>query len=237
MADASTAARQAATFLVMVAFGPALAACGAGRDVTGSIRPSDYRDRHAIVLTDGPRILDVFVQGPSGVVGRERADLSAYLAEHRRFGSGPVMVQVPVGIENTVGTRRALDEIRSAVGGRMLVSRYGPLDPAVASPLRLSFRRLQARVGGECGQWPDDLGTSTPDVDWRNENYWNYGCAMQSNIASQVADPVDLVRGRAESPPDTKKRMGAFDRIRQGTDPSTVYRQDGQNNVRQIIGN
>jgi type IV pilus biogenesis protein CpaD/CtpE len=36
--------------------------------------------------------------------------------------------------------------------------------------------------------------------------YWNLGCAMQSNVASQIADPVDLVRGRQEGRIDTASR-------------------------------
>ena len=97
----------------------------------------------------------------------------------------------------------------------------------MAAPIRLSFARLKAEVPHECGQWPDDLGiTNNIKSRVENRNYWNFGCAYQANLAAQVADPVDLVRARQEGRIDTVKRMGAIDKIRQGKDPSTEYRQE-----------
>jgi pilus assembly protein CpaD len=54
-------------------------------------------------------------------------------------------------------------------------------------------------------------------------------------VASQVADPVDLVRGRQETPPDTVRRTKVIDAVRQGQDPSTQYRQEGTS-INQSVG-
>ena len=221
--------------LVLAALLPVLGACQTGGEVTGSIYPQDYRDRHPIVLQDGARILDVFVGGPNGLVPREREDVANFLGEYRRFGNGPLIVQVPVGSGTTPSTRSALAAIRAAAGGRVATRSYEPGDPTVASPIRLSFRRLEAKVTSTCGLWPQDLGVSDSSFNSRNEQYWNLGCAYQANLASQVADPVDLVRGRAETPPDTGRRMYNFGQIRQGQDPSTQYKQQ-ENSVKQGIG-
>ncbi len=206
---------------------PALGGCNTREQITGSIHPDDYRDRHPIALADGPRVLDVFVEGPTGTVARSRQDMADYLAEYRRYGSGPLLAQVPAGRGANPATRDALHTIQSATGGRVSVSGYRPLDPTVASPIRLTFKRLQAKVASKCGLWPDDLGVSDARSNWRNGQYWNFGCASQSNFASQVADPVDLVRGRHETPPDTGRRMYNFGQIRQGQDPSTSWKQPG----------
>jgi pilus assembly protein CpaD len=107
----------------------------------------------------------------------------------------------------------------------------------VASPIRLSFQRLQAKVADRCGLWPQDLGVSDAAFNLKNEPYWNYGCSVQANVAAQVADPVDLVRGRPETPPDTARRMQNIDKIRSGADPSTQYRQDGKNKISSSVGN
>lgn len=203
---------------------PALAACQKKEEITGSIYPRDYRDRHPIVLADKPRIIDVFVEGPGGLVPRGRQDLNSYFAEYRSHGTGSMLAQVPHGSGTNPSTRRALATIQSAAGGRLAVSSYRPNDPAVASPIRLSFKRLQAKVGSKCGLWPDDLGVSDYKRSWQNEEYWNFGCAAQANLASQVADPVDLVRGRAETPPDIGRRMYNFEQLRKGTDPSTQWK-------------
>lgn len=221
--------------LLLAAILPALGACQTGGDVTGSIYPQDYRDRHPIVLKDGARVLDVFVGGPSGLVSREREDVTNFLAEYRQFGNGALVVQVPAGAGTNPSTQRALATIRAAAGGRASVRSYEPGDPSVASPIRLTFRRLEAKVTSTCGLWPQDLGVSDTSFSSRNEQYWNFGCAYQANLAAQVADPVDLVRGRAETPPDTGRRMYNFGQIRQGQDPSTAYKQQ-DSSVKQGVG-
>lgn len=203
---------------------PGLAACQSQRDVTGSIAPDDHRERHPIVLGDAPRVLDVFVEGPGGLVSRGRQDVAAFLEEYRRHGNSGLVAQVPVGTETAAATRRALEAIRAAAGGGLAVQPYRPSDPAMTSPIRLSFKRLQARVASKCGLWPQDLGVSEPEVSNRNGQYWNFGCASQSNLAAQVADPVDLVRGRQETPPDTGRRMHNIGQLRQSQDPSTTYK-------------
>lgn len=60
----------------------------------------------------------------------------------------------------------------------------------------------------------------------QNRPYWNLGCATQSNVAAQVADPIDLVRARQEGRVDTLKRMRAIEELRKGQDPSTEYRSE-----------
>lgn len=212
---------------------PALAACQqAGREVTGSTSYVSHRDRHPIVLGDAPRVLDVFVEG-HGLTGRHRQDLAGFVAEHARFGNSNLVAQVPAASRGRGGVDAALSEIRAAVGGRLAVLTYQPQDPSVASPIRLSFQRLQARVTSKCGLWPEDLGVS--DLEWgeKNREYWNFGCAAQSNLASQIADPVDLVRGRAETAPDTQRRLQNITKLRQAQDPSTQYipQQNGLNQL------
>lgn len=211
--------------LLLVAAG--LAGCQTHAEIatTGSPYPANFRDRHPIMLQDGTRVLDLFVEGPHGLATRGRQDVSDFLAEYRRHGSGAMIAQVPVGHGTNPNTRHALGLVREAAGGRLSVQSYHPTDPGVASPIRLSFRRLQAKVASQCGLWPQDLGVADAGFNWRNEQYWNLGCATQSNFASQVADPVDLVRGRHETPPDTGRRMYNFGQGRQGQDPSTNYKQ------------
>jgi pilus assembly protein CpaD len=223
MAHHGKAGRRESRLVVIAALSAALAGCQSSTESTGSTYPTDFRDRHPIVLADAPRVLDMFVEGPRGFGERERADLQAFLAEYSRYGQGRLVAQVPVGTENRAATRAAVERIRSAAGSRLAVSTYRPADPTLASPIRLSFPRLQAKVGSTCGLWPQDLGVSDADFNMANQPYWNLGCATQSNFAAQIADPVDLVRGRQPTSPDTGRRMYNIDKLRQGQDPSTNY--------------
>ncbi len=219
-----------------------LGGCMADRVVTGSTIAPDYRQRHPIVLTEGARKLDVFVTGQAGLDSRQLGDIRAFAAEYRRSGQGAILAQVPVGTRNDAAAHHTMARIAQALaeGGLpaayVAVSTYAAADPFVASPVRLSFTRLTAKVESPCGTWPRDLGVSDFRQGASNETYWNFGCAMQANVAAQVADPVDLVRGRPEGRPDSIRRGKVIEAVREGKDPSTQYRQEGTK-INQVVGN
>lgn len=236
--DMSSRTRSPRALLAALALlAPALGGCVTDVDATSAVYPSDLRERHPIVLVNGPRALDLFASGPTGLTAREQADLNAFLAEYRRYGDSVLAVQVPVGPDAGPGAGRVVAAVRAAAGGRISVSNYHPSVAGVASPVRLTFRRLQARVADRCGSWPHDLGVSDYHFSESNRPHFNFGCSLQANVAAQVADPLDLVRGRTETPPDTAKRMGAITKLRSGADPSTTYKQDGQNKISNAVGN
>ncbi|MEH3119501.1 MAG: CpaD family pilus assembly protein [Methylorubrum populi] len=217
-----------------------LGACRAERvAATGSTYPIDVRTRHPIVLADADRTLDVFPTGIGHVDPRQRADIEAFLVEYRRYGRGLLVVEVPRGVSPALAgpverTGAAIRRLANAMGlppGGVRVGAYPVANPNLAAPLRLSFQRMQAKVADKCGLWPRDLGASDLRADWSNEPSWNLGCATQATIAAQVADPIDLVRGRPEGRIDTIRRTQDIGRLREGKDPSTEWRQDGKTNV------
>jgi pilus assembly protein CpaD len=228
--------------LAAVALGALVGACSADRIVTGSVYPRDYRERHPMVLTDAPRSLDVFVKGAHGLDGRQYQDVRLFAEEFRQSGQTGIAIQVPSGTRNDAGVQQTFGAVRAALaaggipGGFVGVSTYVAADPAVASPIRLSFARLQAKVASKCGLWPQDLGSSDVRFSANNEPYWNLGCALNTNVAAQIADPVDLVRGRAEGRIDTIRRTKAIQDLREGKDPSTDYRQDGKGKISSAVG-
>ena len=228
-------ARTAAQRLLAAAtLASALGACVADRVVTGSTGALTYQQRHPIVLADGTHKVDVFVTGHAGLDGRQIEDVRAFASEYRRRGQGALLAQVPVGTRNDAAADYAMARIHDELSNSGLpashvaVTTYPVSDPLVAAPIRLSFTALTAKVTSACGTWPHDLGVSDPRLGISNQSYWNLGCAMQSNVAAQVADPVDLVRGRPEAAGDTLRRSKGVKDFRDGKDPSTPYKQDGQ---------
>ena len=227
------------------ALASALGACVSDQaEKTGSVYPTDVRARHPVVLTDAPQVLDVFPLGTGYLDPRQSADVDAFLVEYRRYGRGALVIEAPHGVPpavaaatgRTVGTIRELARGRGVPGSAVVVASYPVRDPVVASAVRLSFERMQAKVAGACGVWPQDLGTGDAGFNARNEPYWNFGCANQANFAAQVADPVDLVRGRTESRIDTIRRTKDIQQLREGKDPSTRWNQDGQTSVKSQVG-
>ncbi|GAB6842266.1 pilus assembly protein CpaD [Methylorubrum rhodinum] len=223
-----------------------LGACRADRvSTTGSTYPIDVRTRHPIVLADADRTLDVFPTGVGHIDPRQAADIEAFLLEYRRYGRGLITLELPQGVapalagpvERTGAAIRRLGAELGVPPGGWIVGGYPVAAPSLAAPVRLTFQRMQAKVSSKCGLWPRDLGTSDIRSDWSNEPQWNLGCATQSNIASQVADPVDLVRGRPEGRIDTVRRTRDIGELRQGKDPSTEWKQDGKTNVKDTVKN
>ena len=206
-----------------------LAGCGTDRIVTNAGRdPSDWRERHPIVLADKAHTLDIFVGTNAGSLDpRQRDDLRAFVREFREHGKGAMVAFVPIGSTNPAGDARGLEMIRTALGGRagvpLSVQTYAVEDPSLAAPIRLSFAELAAKVSHPCGQWPKDVSGSNTREGIENEQYWNFGCAEQKNLATAVADPIDLVRPQTEGRIDVVKRSNEIGKLRQGQDPATTY--------------
>jgi pilus assembly protein CpaD len=232
MTARSSKAQTMPRITAVLLIGASLGACVAKGDLSASLAPDDVRERHPIVLRDAPKSLDVFVgRAGGGLDERQAEDVAVFAQDYRRSGRGGLVAQVPTGTRRDAAAGHTLQGIRAALarggvpGSALSVRSYPVNDPGLASPIRLTFASLQAAVPHQCGQWPDDLGTSSYRTSANNEPYWNFGCSSQATLAAQVADPIDLVRARPEGRPDIAKRMGAITKLREGKDPSTEYRQ------------
>ncbi len=203
-----------------------LAGCNPDYAPMGSIAPDDYHQRHPIVLADAPTTLDVFPVG-GGLDPQSVADIRSFAQRYRELGVGRIAILAPAGRKES--DRRIVDEIRRALAatglrGYVGVGVYPVRDATRAAPVRLIFQGLKAVVTTPCGQWPTDLASGNSTGGWKNESYPNFGCATQSALAAQVADPRDFVQSRAVDPADVKMRMRAIDDVRQGQDPGTNWK-------------
>jgi pilus assembly protein CpaD len=207
-----------------------LGACGAQRVLPPPVTPYDYHDRHPVVLSDAPQVLDVF---PSSLHGRidveTQGRINEFVARYKELGHGQVTMLTPTGSPAAAASAGEANAVRRALanaglGGNIIVGTYPVTDPKLGAPIRLSFQSLKAKVAGRCGEWPRDLASGSSLDGWQNQSYWNFGCASQSTLAAQVADPRDLANPRGETPSDIELRMRNINRMRMGQDPSTIWR-------------
>lgn len=207
-----------------------LGACGVQRTLPPPATPYDYHDRHPVILSDAPHVLDVFPSSRHGRVDQETAGrIREFVARYNELGHGQVTMLTPVGSGAAVATASEAGAVRLALAsaglrGNIMVGTYQVTDPQLGAPIRLSFQSLKAKVGHRCGEWPRDLASGSTLDGWQNESYWNFGCASQATLAAQVADPRDLANPRGETPADIEMRMRGINRMRMGTDPSTMWR-------------
>jgi pilus assembly protein CpaD len=216
--------------LAAAAIGAFASACAKKSvEITASI-PTDYRDRHPIVIVPAEESVDIFVRGTSGKLDtRQLDDIKSVAQDYQANGQGHMSLLVPSGGNGY--SQAAVNTVRSTLnrsGVRAVhTSHYRVEGPARDQPIRIVYTKLKARTATKCGQWPKDIHGVQGAENWNNEQYYNFGCAYQNMIASQVAEPLDLVRGRTETPADTARRIQVIQAQRSGTDASTEYRQTG----------
>lgn len=225
--------------LALVAGAALLAAACARKpaEITASI-PADYRDRHPIIVAPAEEGIDIFIRGSAASLDlRQRLELKAAAEDFRANGQGRMTLLVPRGARGE--PHRGVGAIRAALasGGVTGVAQsfYRVEGPAREQPVRVVYTKLKARVATKCGQWPADIVGLQGAKSWNNEQYYNFGCAYQNALAQQVADPLDLVRGRTEDRIDTERRIKVIESQRKGEDASTRYRSTGTN-INQAVG-
>lgn len=197
--------------------------------VTGSV-PSDYRQRHPIVVQEASRTTEIFVgQGRGGLTAAQRADIMGLAQAWLREGTGGIIIDMPIGTPNARTATDSLHEIRAILSAAgipprgIAVRNYRPTDPRLFATIRVNYPRIMADAG-PCGVWPNDIGPSIKNKGYfENRQYDNFGCATQRNLAAMIDNPSDLVQPRAETPPMTSRRNVAFDKYRKGVPTTTEY--------------
>jgi pilus assembly protein CpaD len=208
-------------------------------EVTGSV-PDDYRQRHPIVVKEGPRTVELFIGGKRGALTpAQRAEVLAFAHEWRRDSTGGILIDLPSGTPNEMAAANALHEVRSllvtaGVPVAAIDVRPGhPRDPQKLATLKLHYPRIMADAG-PCGLWPEDLGPSYERQHLENREYWNLGCASQRNLAAMVDNPADLVQPRGETPSYTGRRTTVLDKYHRGESTATTYTDTDKGKISEV---
>ncbi|MBJ7500031.1 MAG: CpaD family pilus assembly protein [Sphingopyxis sp.] len=116
----------------------------------------------------------------------------------------------PYGASSAQATVRSMVERRG-----LLLSRDVPVTTGAVPEgyLRVVVTRASASVPG-CPNW-----ASTSSINPANATSSNYGCATNSNLASMIADPNDLIKGARDTGHDPNAATRAIQTYR--TKPQT----------------
>jgi len=138
------------------------------------------------------------------------ADLSAFVDDYLSRGNGSISVSVPTSAYSS--------RVITAFGER-LADLGVPRSHILVGVQNLTGSEARVEVGyvsfeahtDPCGDWSENVG-----VTFENTPMPNYGCAVQHNIAAQLADPRDLTQARGLGAPDAVQRMQVFNKYEQG---------------------
>ena len=127
--------------------------------------PTDYRQRHPIVLRQGAQNVDILLgRNRGGLTASQRADVVSFAQAWRKEAGSGIIIEVPKGGPTDHAASDATREIRSifaAVGvpsNAIYARSYHPPKTSLAS-IRLNYTKMIAEAG-PCGEWPKDLGPS-----------------------------------------------------------------------------
>lgn len=201
-----------------------LSGCGSMKDqMSTSAIPDDYRTRHPIMLSEVEHTLDVpIASGDRRLTVSVQDSIAGFAADYLSASTGTIQIMVPHGAPNSgaaSGMRKQIRQVLTARGvpsNRIIETSYQADPNSNAAPVRISYVAITAMTN-PCGEWPEDLQDNT----FSNKNYHNFGCATQSNLAAQIANPMDLVTPRDMAPIDATRRSTVIGLYRKGSDTST----------------
>ena len=166
--------------LSIVALASLLGACNAPDNLQTGLTST-----HVPVVSHATYVFDA--AAPSGMLPASEMDrLDAWFASLNMNYGDQVFVDGDAG-----AARSQVAQVAGQYG--LLISDGAPVTPGVVAPgsVRVVIARNEAFVPG-CPDW------STPsNPNFNNNMMSNFGCGVNSALAAQVANPQDLIHGRA----------------------------------------
>ena len=165
-----------------------LGACGSTG--SSSVQPLTPLSRYALRVEPGLDRIALAVHD-DGLSPRQQAALGDLAGRYFASGVGVVRIEGPSGDDP-----------------RIVVASYAAPDPR--APVLAGFETVRAVIPN-CAAEPRAM-----DNRFSNNSSIGLGCAINANLAAQIADPRDIVGHRPISPADSGRAAVVFDNYRRG---------------------
>jgi pilus assembly protein CpaD len=157
----------------------------------------------------------------NGLSPNQRQALTSLAQRYRGSNQSGLVIQVPAEGDQFAG--QTASQIASTLENmgvpRAEISVVDYQAPAGRAPVLAGFATIRAAVP-RCGSQWGNLGRTG-----NNDGASNFGCAVNANLAAQIADPNDIVAPRTMTPPSAQRRTVVFDAYRQGQATSAQREQ------------
>lgn len=210
-----------------------LAGCGLTR---GEIRDMDLsRKQMTAAEVTAELKIGAIVSGEK-LGDSERGAIRYFGEAYQHEGHGKVIISRPsMGSDDMAALRASADAraVLLAEGIDPASITEGPYDAsgARAAPLVISYKTWEARVAG-C---PD---VANYQIAWTGTNGTlpSFGCAVNSNLAAQIANPGDLVGDHHLDPSDVKRRTVVISKYRNGEATGSARSADSSGAISKAVG-
>jgi len=154
----------------------------------------------------------------AGLMPDDAQKFDAFVADYIQHGNGAISIAAPAGRDSSAAISYFGERLAAAgvPRERILVGTRDMPDGKV----ELAYIGYVATTA-PCGDWSVNLGdTASNRVDP------NFGCAVQHNLAAQVADPRDLLAPEPTGPGDAARRATVYDAYKAGKPTGAEKSQD-----------
>ena len=152
----------------------------------GVHQATEASENYPITLVKGPQTLEV--SSRHGTLQPTQINaVSGFVHRALQAGVTPMTVARPSGGGSSARVAGEVASLMVGQGVRRENVRFVTYPGSANSPVRISFVSSYAKTK-KCGDWTEDL-TETSG----NTPYPNLGCAVQNNIAAEIANPETLV--------------------------------------------
>jgi pilus assembly protein CpaD len=131
-----------------------------------------------------------YAPADSGISPADQARFQAFVADYETHGNGSIAVSAPTGINSQAMTAFFAQRINDLGVPKNHIVVASHDTPDGDQRVEINYVSYQAHTD-KCGDWSDDLALTLD-----NDTPKNFGCAVQQNIAAQIADPRDLLAPR-----------------------------------------
>jgi pilus assembly protein CpaD len=187
----------------------------------------DPTANHPIQVLPNYHTLRVGFSGSdAGLMPDDAQRFDAFVADYMQHGNGAISVSAPAGRDTSVAIEYFGERLVAAgvPRERILVGTKDSGDGKV----ELGYIGYQASAGA-CGDWSANLAFTLD-----NQVSPNLGCAVQHNIAAQVADPRDLIAPRTMGPGDAARRATVYDNYKAGKPTGAQHSSEQSGSVSEV---
>lgn len=213
--------------ILRVAAIAAVLLAGSCASPTDELSMADGAANHPITVEPRFASLKLSFSAPeAGLLPDDSERFDAFVADYLSRGSGSISVSAPQGADSAAvisyfGTRLFNMGVPRA---HIIVGTHDGSDARV----EIGYIAYAAKTD-PCGDWSDNIAKT-----YDNRPARNFGCAVQHNMAAQVADPRDLIEMRPTDPADAGRRATVLDNYEKGKPTAADKSKDQSGSVSDV---
>lgn len=191
--------------------------------------PQMHYENHPIEIAKGTVKLQVPTRS-ARLTTKEQNAVRQFAQQANETEAVKIHVRRPAGamVGNAVAAKVAQLLEREGVSPHRI--KHTSYKGSARSPVLMSFTRKFA-VTSECGDWSENLSETSS-----NQNYKNFGCAGQHNLAAMVANPEDFETPRTSTSASASRRNEIFKKYVGGEDTTAAKATQAQAKASDVGG-